>query len=264
MPPQPQFRRAGRLGMSPEDRETLRRMAAEMADTPRRWKTIAESAFGRRLGLDHRQLRHALKVKAYEPSTAPVAWSDALQSALVAEVDARGRAWASIRRDGGGGVFKSFNVETLRRNYDHPSAHRAGYTLAGHRVRGMTRLPRGRYRVTFRERLVGQCTGLAQAARLWNSAARAAGVPEDRLNVVPSDGASDDDVDATGSDEEEMEDERQAARSSAGDAVATTAAAAGNEPSPSRGAAHGSIADDEVLGARILGALAALAQFAAR
>jgi hypothetical protein len=264
MPPQPQFRRAGRLGMSAEDREALRRLAAAMADTPRRWKAIAESDFGRRLGLDHRQLRHALKSKAYQPSTAPAAWSETLQNLLVAEVAARGRAWASIRRDGGGGAFAAFNVETLRRNYDHPSAHRAGYTLGGHRVRGMTRLPRGRFRVTFRERLVGQCDGLAQAARMWNDAARAAGVPADRLNIVPDEGESDvDEDDVTGMDE--MDEEGQAARSSDGGGGAMGAggndvASPAGAQSPPRAGWRGGIEEDEVLGARILGALAALAQ----
>lgn len=262
MPPQPQFRRAGRLGMSPEDREALRRLAAAMADTRRRWKTIADSDFGRRLGLDHRQLRHALKSKAYQPSTAPAAWSEELQSLLVSEVASRGRAWASIRRDGGNGAFAAFNVETLRRNYDHPSAHRSGYTLGGHRVRGMTRLPRGRYRVTFRERLVGQCDGLAQAARMWNDAARAAGVPPERLNIVPDEGDSDDDDDDV-IDDGEMDEEGQAARSSdggGGGGAGGNAASPAGAHSPPRAGWRGGIEEDEVLGARILGALAALAQ----
>lgn len=246
MPPQAQFRRAGRLRMSSGDRATLRQLAVQLAQTPRRWKAIAESEFGRRLGLDHRQLRHALKSKAYQPCTAPASWSAALQAALVAEVTSRGRAWASIRRDGASGAFAAFNVETLRRNYDHPARHRVGYSLGGRRMRGMTRLPGGRFRVTFRERLLGQCNDLAQAARMWIDAARAAGVPDERLNVVPDDDVAD-----------EADGEGEAVQAASSDGNATASDHAQRMMQQRRTHSGAGVEEEEVLGARILGALAA-------
>ena len=255
MSPQPQFQRAGRLRMSPDDRETLRQLAAQLNGQPQRWKTIAQSPFGRRLGLDARQLRHVLKSKAYVPSSAAGSWTEALQSLLVSEVAARGRAWASIQRDGGGGAFAAYNVETLRRNYDHPTArHHVAIVLGGRRVRGVARLPHGRFRVIFRQRIIGTCDSLAQAARLWNEAARAAGVPPEKLNAVPEDegGASE----TPGDPEHCSGPAGHRAPSNDGDAVATANDEACGHTTHT--AARG--IEQDVMGACVLGALKAMPQ----
>ena len=256
MPPQPQFQRAGRLRMSADDRETLRQLAAQLDGQPRRWKTIASSPFGRRLGLDARQLRHVLKSKAYVPSTATSAWTDELQRLLVAEVAARGRAWASIQRDGSGGAFAAYNVETLRRNYDHPAArHHSSTVLGGRRVRGVARLPRGRYRVIFRQRIIGTCDNLAQAARMWNDAARAAGVPPEKLNVVP------DDEGEGGPETAQRSDPAHRATSSDGDdAAAHGGAGAAGRAAARAGAASSRGIEQVMQGASTLGALRAMPQ----
>ena len=257
MPPQPQFQRGGRLRMSADDRETLRQLAAQLDGQPRRWKTIASSDFGRRLGLDARQLRHVLKSKAYVPSSAAGSWTDELQRLLVAEVAARGRAWASIQRDGGGGAFSEYNVETLRRNYDHPTArHHSTTVLAGRRVRGVARLPRGRFRVIFRQRILGTCDNLAQAARTWNAAARAAGVPPEKLNIVP------DDEGEGGPDTAQRSDPGHRAASSDGDAATTPngEGAAGHATAARAGAASRRGMEQDVQGACALDALKAMPQ----
>ena len=257
MPPQPQFQRAGRLRISSDDRETLRQLAAQLDGQPQRWKTIAASEFGQRLGLDARQLRHVLKSKAYVPSSAAGCWTDELQRLLVAEVAARGRAWASIQRDGGGGAFAAYNVETLRRNYDHPTTrHHSATVLGGRRVRGVARLPSGRFRVIFRQRIVGTCDSLAQAARMWNASARAAGVPPHKLNAVPDDegGAL-----PTPEETEQGSGRGQAAPSSDGDAAAGGEGAGGRRAARAGAAARRGI-EQEAMGACALGALKAMPQ----
>ena len=194
--PEPKFQRIGKLKplVSREDRAELRRLAKELeCEGPARWKMIATSGIGLRLGFTTKQLRDVVKQKAQEPpSSAP--WSDELQSLLLAEVAARGRVWAVIRREGANGAFSAFRPEDLRRHYDEDSGVETQvckqYTVGGQRVRGVTLVKGGRYQVCFRGKYLGLCETLVEAAAKWDEAARAAGLPETMLNAVPPDAAA--------------------------------------------------------------------------
>ena len=194
--PEPKFQRIGKLKplVSREDREELRRLAKLYeCEGPTRWKTIAASEIGVRLGFTTKQLRDVVKKKPQEPpSSAP--WSDELQSLLLAEVAARGRVWAIIRREGANGAFSAFRPEDLRRHYDEDSSVETQvckqYTVGGRRVRGVTLVKGGRYQVCFRSKYLGLCETLVEAAAKWDEAASAAGLPETMLNAVPVDAAA--------------------------------------------------------------------------
>ena len=195
--PDAKFQRIGKLKpcVSREDRAELRRVAKELEpEGPARWKMIAASPLGQRLGFTTKQLRDAVKQKPQEPpSSAP--WSDELQQLLLEEVASRGRVWADSRRDGAGGAFSAFRSEDLRRHYDEDSSIQTAvckqYTVGGQRVRGVTLVKGGRYQVCFRGKYIGLCTTLLEAALKWNEAARAAGVAESELNALPADAAAD-------------------------------------------------------------------------
>ena len=194
--PDAKFQRLGKLKplVSREDREELRRLAKELEpEGPARWKTIAASAIGLRLGFTTKQLRDVVKKKAQEPPSSAV-WSEEHQKLLLEEVAARGRVWAIIRRDGAGGAFSAFRPEDLRRHYDEDSSIETAvckqYTVGGQRVRGVTLVKGGRYQVCFRGKYIGLCETLVEAAAKWDEVARAAGVAESELNALPADVAA--------------------------------------------------------------------------
>ena len=180
--------------MSAEDRAELRRLATANG---RDFAAIAASPFGARLALTAKQLRDSCRVYPSKPKRQPdadtrramkrsrVTWNASLQAELAHAVATYGRRWAAIQADAGGGVFRAFSVEFLKGRHARSGGARTYTMRKTDDTRGVSWLSNGRFQVSYRGKYLGLFSNLHDAARRWNAAAAADGVPADKLNAVP-------------------------------------------------------------------------------
>lgn len=188
------LRRAPRSPMAADDRAELRRLAEANG---RDFVAIAASPFGARLALTAKQLRDSCRVYSSKPRQQPdadtrramkrsrVTWNASLQAELSHAVATYGRRWVAIQADAGGGVFRSFSVEFLKGRHARSGGARTYTMRKTDETRGVCWLGNGRFQVSYRGKYLGLFSNLHDAARRWNAAAIADGVPADKLNAVP-------------------------------------------------------------------------------